>query len=139
MRTTRFITATALAFALTATPALAEGPPLEEGATFFENNTCVEADGATGFAAGDGQCITTADYDEMYSVENLSTVPSSTSKTGQSIAEEAGLVAADDGGAASDRQLGEGLVEETASFRELLERIFSFVPFWTFTLGGGVW
>ena len=47
---------------------------LENGATFFENGTCVEADGTPGLSQMDGACVTAADYDEMFSYENLSTV-----------------------------------------------------------------
>ena len=46
---------------------------LEPGAT-FNGGTCIEADGTPGLSQMDGQCITAADYDILFSYENLSTV-----------------------------------------------------------------
>ena len=83
----RIMTAATLVFALTALPAMGAAPELEAGATFFDNGTCVEADGAEGIAMLDGSCVTTADYDVMYGYENLAEVASSTDPT-VSIAEE---------------------------------------------------
>ncbi len=40
--------------------------PLEDGAVFNGDGTCTEADGT--------QCVTPADYDVMFSYENLSSV-----------------------------------------------------------------
>lgn len=97
---------------VTATPVSA----LEEGATFYDNGTCVEVDGTPGLSAGDGSCVTVADYDEMFSFENLSTVPSIIDPS-ISIAEEAGL---DPEVPASLRLLGRGLVEVPRTYRELV-------------------
>jgi len=44
---------------------------LEAGVTFLDGGACVEADGTTGLSMADGQCITPADYDIMFSYENL--------------------------------------------------------------------
>ena len=66
----------------------------EPGATFYEDGSCQEADGTPGQTQPDGQCLTIADYDEMFSYENLNTVPSIINPD-LSIAEEAGLDPAD--------------------------------------------
>jgi len=68
----RTIITTLLLLLMVAAPAGAL--ELEPGAT-FDGGICWEADGTEGLSAPDGQCITPADYDEMFSVENLSTVP----------------------------------------------------------------
>lgn len=81
---------------------------LEEGATFTEDGRCYEADGTPGMGAADGQCITEADYNELYSYENLAATPSAADPT-QSIAERYGMV--DDGVPAAERVLGGGLTE----------------------------
>lgn len=79
--------------------------------------TCAdEITGEPGLQNGTGECITPAEYDALFSFENLSTIPSVTDPS-KSIAEEAGLVADD---VPSDRQLGVGLVEVTRTFREMV-------------------
>jgi hypothetical protein len=128
----RVIAAAVTVLALVASPVAASGPTLEEGATFFDNNTCVEADGATGFAGGDGQCVTAADYDVLYGFENLSVQPDTTNPE-QSIAETYGLV--DDGVSASDRKLGVGLVDEPFTVNERLEELFGDYPDYAFEPG----
>lgn len=54
--------------------AKADEVQLEEGAT-FDGGICWEADGTEGIATIDGQCMTPADYDEMFSYENLEATP----------------------------------------------------------------
>jgi len=44
---------------------------LEAGVTFLDGGSCVETDGTTGLSMADGQCITPADYNVMFSYENL--------------------------------------------------------------------
>ena len=80
----------------------------EEGATFYEDGSCQEADGTPGTSTIDGECVTIADYDYLFSFENLDSIQSLTDPT-QSIAAEAGLTDADN--PASERILGAGLVE----------------------------
>ena len=91
---------------------------LEEGATFFDDFTCVEADGTLGISTADGQCLTPADYDKIFSFENLSQIEIVTSPdteiAGQSIAEVYGITADDD--PASERPLGEGVTAEPFTF-----------------------
>lgn len=80
--------------------------------------TCAdEVTGEPGLPNGTGECITPAEYDALFSYENLSTIPSLTNPS-LSIAEEAGLEPTSP--AASDRPLGVGLVETTFTFRELV-------------------
>ena len=95
---------------------------LEEGAT-FDGGICWEADGTEGISHYDGQCVTPADYDAMYSYENLSTVVALASATTSypddaTIAEIYGITPEDD--PASDRPIGVGLVEpgEERTFKE---------------------
>ncbi len=88
----------------------------EEGAT-FDGGLCWEADGTEGFTTPDGQCVTPADYAEMFSYENLSQIPSLTNPE-LSIAEEAGITP--DSLPADERLLGVGLVERPATFRQLV-------------------
>ncbi len=107
---TRIIMAIAIVIALTAAT--------EPGATFDEG-TCWEADGTQGAAMPDGQCVTPADYDAMFSVENLSTIPSITNPD-LAVAEEANLV---DDGPASERVNGAGLVDEPESFVQYVARL----------------
>ncbi len=92
---------------------------LEPGAVFYDNGTCIEADGTEGLSAADGECVTAADYDEMFSYENLSTIPSLT-QPDMSIAEEVGL---EPEPAASERPLGSGLVEVEERFGEIVYRL----------------
>lgn len=94
---------------------------LEEGATFFENGTCQEADGTAGLASFDGSCVTPEDYDELYSYENLSQIPSAVNPS-LSIAEVGGIV--DDGVAPSQRPRHFG-GQELESFSEVVLRIFT--------------
>jgi hypothetical protein len=121
--------AAALTVALTAAPAAAD-IELEAGAT-FDGGICWEADGTEGIATFDGQCLTPADYDAIYSFENLSQLPTAQTcwpGTGcavgdagvESIAESAGMTPADD--PASERPLGDGLVDEPFTFVEAVER-----------------
>ena len=113
MRKTIATLALAVAAVIPATAASAD-VVYEEGAT-FDGGVCVEADGTPGVAMPDGQCLTAADYDALFSFENLSETPSAIDGD-VSIAAEAGLV--DDGTAPSDRKNGEGLVEVPTSFKE---------------------
>lgn len=55
--------------------ALADEP--EVGAT-FDGARCWEADGTEGVSTAWGECVTPADYDQTFSVEALSSVPSLT-------------------------------------------------------------
>lgn len=96
-----------LVVGLLAVPAAATAS--EEGATFFEDGSCQEADGTPGTSMIDGKCLTIADYDYLYSFENLDTIQSLTDPT-QSIAAEAGITAEDN--PASERILGAGLVAD---------------------------
>jgi hypothetical protein len=107
----RALLTAAILVALFATPATAS-IELEAGATFYDNGTCVEQNGAPGFGMPDGECITVADYDEMFSYENLSSIPSLTNPS-LSIAEEAEL---EPDVSASERLLGIGLVDEPFTF-----------------------
>lgn len=83
-------------------------PDLEEGATFGDG-VCWEADGTEGIPALDGECVTPADYDEIYSVEVLAETPSIQDPT-KSIAEVYEMDVTDPT-PASDKPIGEGLVE----------------------------
>ena len=99
----RKVLVSALVFvALAAVPAVAD------------DGVC-EVDGEAGLSTAWGECMTPSLYDEMYSFENLSTVPSLTSD--QSVAAEVGLVPGD---VPSERELGAGLVEETQTFVEIV-------------------
>lgn len=89
---------------------------LEEGAIFFEDNSCKEADGTPGVSSGDGQCVTIEDYDYLHSYEYLDSVPSIINPD-VSIAEEAGLDPNDDT-LPSERILGDG-VSEPHSFADM--------------------
>ena len=104
-------TITALtATALLTIPATAQAVDMEPGATFYEDGSCQEADGTPGMSQPDGQCVTIADYDFMFSYESLDATPSAIPGSDQSIAEEAGITSEDN--PASERPLGEGLIEE---------------------------
>ena len=81
-----------------------------------------EIDGEAGFVTIDGSCMTPSRYDEMYSYENLSTIPSWYDPS-ISIAEAAGMVPDDT--LASDRLLGIGLVEEPFTFKEYVVRLWT--------------
>jgi hypothetical protein len=94
--------------ALVAILLTAASPPIEEGATIFDNGSCVEADGTAGLGMADGSCVTPADYDEMFSYENLSKVPS-LGDPSRSIAETGDITV--DSPPASVRPLGEGLID----------------------------
>ena len=74
-----------------------------------------EVTGEPGLQQFDGACITPAEYDALFSPENLNTIPSPT-KPEVSIAEHAGLVA--DGTPASERPLGQGVTAEPFTFVE---------------------
>ena len=99
---TKTIVVAASTVAMLATPAAASEP----GATFYEDGSCNEADGTRGLSQPDGDCLTIADYDALFSFENLSTVPSAIDPS-VSIAAEAGLV--NDDVPASQRELGDGV------------------------------
>ena len=79
------------------------------------DGTC-EVDGEVGLSTVWGECITPSIYDELFSYENLSTIPSLTSD--QSIAAEVGMV--DD--TPSERQLGGGVLKETRTFHDVLDQ-----------------
>ena len=100
---------------------------LEPGVTWnHDHGICVEdATGEEGIITFDGQCMTPTDYDEIFSYENLDTIPDCpmektdcTLEEYPSIAENYGVTPDDD--PASDRPLGEGLVEPgtETSFKE---------------------
>ena len=108
----RFIT-TAVLLAALMVPSAALAA--EEGAT-FDGGICQEADGTAGFATPDGECITPADYAEMFSYEALAAT-SSLAVEG-SVADAYGITA--ESAPADERQLGEGLVETTRTFGELV-------------------
>lgn len=98
---------------------------LEEGAT-FDGGICWEADGTEGISMLDGDCMTPADYDAIYSYENLSQHPTITECTPgnpectvenySSIAEVHGLTPDEE--PASDRPLGEGVSQDNRTFKE---------------------
>lgn len=102
----RKLFATLIMVGVLVTPAVAAAQ--EEGATFFEDGSCVEADGAVGVSMIDGTCSTIADYNELFSYENLAATPSAIDPS-VSIADEAGLV--DDVVPPALRVLGEGVSE----------------------------
>lgn len=111
----RTLLTAAILVALMATPVIADTVLLEEGVTFYDDGTCIEADGTPGLSSADGSCVTAADYDEMFSYENLSTIPSQNDST-KSVAEvyDINLEVP-----ASLRLLGIGLVDEPFTFRVL--------------------
>lgn len=93
---------------------------LEEGAT-FDDGICWEADGTEGISTFDGQCITPADYDVIFSYENLSSIPvgyqwDGTEYEGMSVAEVYGIELVDD--PASDRPIGVGVSADLRTFKE---------------------
>lgn len=90
MKVTRIIIAT-VALALSASPALADPIEFEAGAK-FNGGICWEADGTEGVTRYDGQCITPADYDVIFSFENLSAAPALLGN-GRSVAEVYGITA----------------------------------------------
>ena len=109
------LTAVALTVTMFATPALAD-IAFEDGATFHDNGSCHEHDGTAGIGTADGQCMTPADYDEIFSIENLNSVETLNPFDGDtSVAEAAGLT---DDGPASVRELGAGLVDVPFTFVE---------------------
>ena len=61
---------------------------LEPGAT-FDGGICWEADGTEGVSMLDGSCMTPADYDRLYSYDNLATTFDL--YTGESIADLYGI------------------------------------------------
>ena len=87
-------------------------PVYEEGAT-FDGGICWEADGTEGISTAWGDCMTAADYDELYSYENLAVTPNAYDPS-ISIADTYELVP--DEVPASTRELGAGLVAETFTF-----------------------
>jgi len=105
---------TAAAIAVLAVPTAAAAA--EEGATFYEDGSCNEADGTPGQSQPDGECFTIADYDEMFSFKALSEAPSYFNP-GVSVAEEAGIV--DDETPPSERPLGEGVTAEPHRFVDM--------------------
>lgn len=91
---------------------------LEPGATFLDGGRCVEADGTPGMSGVDGQCVTAADYDLLFSREALSKVETLNPFDGDTtVAEQAGIV--DD--IPSERLLGIG-VTVPFTFQQDLER-----------------
>ena len=100
---------------ITAAPASAV--ELEEGAVFYDNGRCVEADGTEGLSAGDGQCITPADYDELFSYENLAAIEALNPHDGSTTVAEVYNI--DPELPASLRLLGVGLVEVPFTFVEV--------------------
>ena len=82
-------------------------PALEDGAT-FDGGICWEADGTQGIAMLDGSCMTPADYDTLFSYENLAATPNAYNPT-VSIAETYQIDP--EAPPASDRPIGTGLVE----------------------------
>ena len=85
---------------LAAAPAAAGEIVLEPGAT-FDGGVCWEADGTEGISSFDGQCVTPADYDILFSYEALAAAPSGIE--GVSVAEAYGVTA--DAAPASERRL----------------------------------
>lgn len=132
MRKTVIILVFALMWvAISATAAFGE-IELEEGAT-FDGGICWEADGTEGISTFDGQCLTPADYDAIYSYENLSSIPAVEdcwpgtpcdvdTEGVRSIAEVYDIQPDDD--PASDRPIGTGLVEpgEERTFKQRVAR-----------------
>lgn len=117
-RTLRTIAATAaLALTLAASPALAENG-WEEGAVFDEVNHVCTQDGVQGVTTFDKQCMTPADYDEVFSYENLSTVVSTRAvDNGATIAEVYEMEPPTaDTPPPSERTLGEGVASEPFTF-----------------------
>ena len=109
MRKTTIILAFALIWVAISAVAAVADIELEDGAT-FDGGVCWEADGTEGISAFDGQCITPADYDAIFSYENLSTIVGlQAGDEGRTIAEIYDIQPEDD--PASDRPIGEGLVE----------------------------
>jgi len=94
----RTITITIIILILTATPVAA----LEDGATYYDNGTCIEADGTPGLTAIDGECVTTDDYNELFGYDNLAATPDPLDPS-RSIADTAGIV--DDGRPAAERRM----------------------------------
>lgn len=128
MRKTRNVVGMILAFALVwigiaVLPAAAQ-IELEEGAT-FDGGICWEADGTEGITTFDGQCMTPADYDEIYSFENLDSIPhcpqdnfDCTLEEEPSIAEYYEIAPPEiDPKPASERIIGEGVAAEPFTFK----------------------
>jgi len=81
---------------------------LEPGATFNGDGTCMQ-DGEAGLSMADGQCVTAADYDILFSYDSLSEVESQIpAYAGRSVAD---VYLIDPVVPASLRMLGIGLVE----------------------------
>ena len=115
---TKTIVVAATAVAMLATPAAASADvDLEPGATFYEDGSCNEADGTPGQSQPDGQCFTIADYDEMFSYQNLDTFPSYFDPD-VSVAVEAGLDPTDET-PASERELGDGVTDRPHRFSDM--------------------
>lgn len=96
--------------------AAAPTPEYETGAT-FDGGVCWEADGTEGLSTFDYQCMTPADYDEIFSYENLAATESVRPfDDGRSIADVYELV--EDETPASERELGAGLVDVPFTFAE---------------------
>jgi hypothetical protein len=109
----RTLITAAIMVALLATPAIA----LEEGVTAHGDGTCTEADGSKGLTQGDGECITAADYDVMFGIENLSTIPSLIDPS-LSVTDVWDL---DPTIKPTDRVLGVGLVDVLATYPAILD------------------
>ena len=103
---TNRLVAAAATVALLATPAVASADDISAGCTD-------EVTGEAGLLRYDGECVTPAEYDAIFSFENLDSIQSLTDPT-QSIAAEAGIV--DDDAPASERPLGDGVTAEPFTF-----------------------
>ena len=106
-----------LALLVSAAPALAEIP--DPAGTIYDGGSCIEPDGSTGRVGIDGTCTTAADYDVLFSYELLAATTSLV-VDGRSVAEVYGITP--ETPPASTRPIGDGLVEEPRSFRQILNR-----------------
>ncbi len=95
---------------------IVQAQAVEPGATFNGDGTCMQ-DGEPGLSMADGQCVTAADYDAMFSYEALTQVESLIpAYTGRSVAD---VYLIDPVIPASLRMLGVG-VGERCTFLELV-------------------
>ena len=108
-------TLTTVTLLVSAGPALAEQP--DPPGTVYDGGSCVEPDGSPGLVGIDGQCITAADYDIIFGYDNLAATPSLVIE-GKSVAEVYGIEP--DEPPASQRPIGEGLVETPRTFRQIV-------------------
>lgn len=96
--------------AIMTVPAHANDVGLEDGAT-FDDGICWEADGTQGISTLDGQCVTAADYDELFSYEVLASTATHTSSTA-SVATTYGIAAQSGNASERDRRF-QGSFEPT--------------------------